>query len=101
MKWKRAKWGEPGCKPSGFRRWTRGGGLYGVRLHADTDKIIKEMVAGTGKPASSVIRILIDKALGLESDPRDLATNGETVFINSNGDRQVRPVEGGDEKLEK
>lgn len=60
---------------SGFRPWVTTDVKINFRPHKDMYKILMEMQAATNKTLSSIIRILLDKALGLESDPRDLASN--------------------------
>jgi len=71
---------------SGFRPWPTSHALVVFRPHKDTWRLLKEMQAATNKTMSSIVRILLDKALGLESDPRDLASNKD---VNPSGIKKL------------
>jgi hypothetical protein len=78
MQWRQGR----DLPPSGFRKWSNGRAIH-VRLHKDTRALIVKMRESTNQTMSSLIRVLLDKALGLESDPRDLASAYTTNDRNS------------------
>jgi hypothetical protein len=76
MAFPRGKRSEPGrAKASGFRPWPNKIVQLRFTPHKDTFEKLNEIQEITNRKMASIIRILLDKALGLESDPRDIASN--------------------------
>jgi hypothetical protein len=75
--------------PSGFRKWARG-----IRVdfhpHKDTWKKLQEIQSATNQTMAAIVRILIDKSLGLESDPRDLISDRDLYPRNIKSPREKK-----------
>lgn len=59
---------------SGGRLWPTKFVQFSFTPHKDTHQKLLEIQEITNRTMSAIIRILIDKALGVEPDPRDLAS---------------------------